>query len=103
MNIKTMIVNVMVVLTVAVVQMKDTSMGGSFTPRDTIISAGDSVSWCSDKDNKSQHNAMHGEDWDTDLMAPGTCSKPIKFATKGIIKYNCLPHSKDMMGTITVK
>jgi plastocyanin len=73
----------------------------SYAPTKLEVRVGDSVVWT----NKAltAHTATSddgGKTFDTDEIAPGASSKPVRFGTEGEFKYHCKVQGKSMRGTI---
>jgi plastocyanin len=85
-----------------------TSAGGSFSPKDLVINAGDRVRWRNQ--TTLQHTSTSGPDcdtqdglWDTGFMNAGTFSAYVTFNAGGFYPYYCMIHCfSGMTGTITV-
>jgi plastocyanin len=76
----------------------------SFDPKKLEIQVGDSVVWSNEA--RTNHTATSDDDgktFETDEIAPGQSSKPVKFEKPGEFKYHCKVHGKSMSGTIVVK
>jgi plastocyanin len=76
----------------------------SFDPKKLEVHVGDTVVWSNQA--RTKHTAVSDDDgktFDTDEIAPGQSSKPVKFEKQGEFKYHCKVHGKTMSGTIVVK
>ena len=76
----------------------------SFDPKKLEVHVGDTVVWSNQA--HTTHTAVSDDDgktFDTDKIAPGQSSKPVKFEKQGEFKYHCKVHGKSMSGTIVVQ
>jgi plastocyanin len=76
----------------------------SFDPKKLEVHVGDAVVWTNQA--RTKHTAISDDDgktFDTDEIAPGQSSKPVKFEREGEFRYHCKVHGKTMSGTIVVK
>jgi plastocyanin len=76
----------------------------SFEPKTIEIQAGDSLVW----ENRSytDHSATSDSKdfvFDTDMVSPGTLSKPLIFSKAGTYMYHCKMHGRTMSGRVVVK
>jgi plastocyanin len=76
----------------------------SFDPKKLEVHVGDAVVWTNQA--RTKHTAISDDDgktFDTDEIAPGQSSKPVKFEREGEFRYHCKVHGKTMSGTVVVK
>jgi plastocyanin len=76
----------------------------SFDPKRLEVHVGDAVVWTNQA--RTKHTAISDDDgktFDTDEIAPGQSSKPVKFEREGEFRYHCKVHGKTMSGTVVVK
>ncbi len=74
-----------------------------YAPKVVEITAGQAVIW--KNTSYTEHSALAdggAAPFDTGMVAPGTKSKPITFATPGEFPYHCGLHGKTMSGVVKV-